>query len=255
MNKNLNKLVVIIFIALAFFQLSSTQEHSIPQSIDNELDFAVNILHKPLAITKTTLLKAKNLTHLNPHYPASWVKEYISVEITAKHQGKIKSAVTQNDKLNEEQLNLMKQADVGSDISVVVNYIPNNSLKNKEAKKIDFSFMVEPETQAKYIEGEEALLKYLKEKAIDKIHNDVFKGYALAVLRFTIDEKGKIADAHMFESSKDEEIDKLLLETIRQMPHWQPAQYDNGTKVQQEFVLMVGNMESCVVNLLNIRRD
>ncbi|MFT4667667.1 MAG: hypothetical protein ACI9XB_004640 [Gammaproteobacteria bacterium] len=57
----------------------------------------------------------------------------------------------------------------------------------------------------------------------------------------------------MYNSSIDENVNELLLETIQNMPCWKPAEYANGLKVKQEFVLTVGNMESCVVNLLNIR--
>ena len=38
------------------------------------------------------------------------------------------------------------------------------------------------------------------------------------------------------------------------MPSWKPAAYANGMKVKQDFVLTVGDMTSCVVNLLNIRQ-
>lgn len=46
-----------------------------------------------------------------------------------------------------------------------------------------------------------------------------------------------------------------MAEAIRNMPSWKPAGYSNGISVKQDFVLTVGNMESCVVSLLNIRRD
>ena len=94
--------------------------------------------------------------------------------------------------------------------------------------------------------------------AIDKISTS-FNKINLAAVKFTINEEGQIVDAHVFQSayqpSKDEKIDELLLETICNMPSWEPAEYDNGIKVKQEFVLTVGDMESCVVNLLNIRKD
>jgi TonB family protein len=77
--------------------------------------------------------------------------------------------------------------------------------------------------------------------------------YNFVAIKFTIDEAGQIINAHIFQPSKDEDVDNLLLETICNMPNWKPAEYSNGKKVKQEFVLTVGNMENCMINLLNIR--
>ena len=149
----------------------------------------------------------------------------------------------------------MAMADVGSDISINMKYIPDNTLKQNTAKESHFSFMVNPETKATYTGGQQELKHYLKDHAIDKIPAETFKEWDLAAVKFTITEKGQVANAHIFETSKDEKIDALLLETIKNMPNWTPAVYSNGTKVEQEFVLTLGNMENCIVNLLNIRRD
>ena len=92
---------------------------------------------------------------------------------------------------------------------------------------------------------------------MDKIPDGSFIGYDLAAVKFTINEEGKITDAHIFgseyQTSKNEKIDELLLETICNMSTWKPAEYANGTKVKQEFVLTVGNLENCMINLFNIR--
>ena len=90
---------------------------------------------------------------------------YISVEILTSYKGGIRKAVSKNDTLRQEQKDIMNMADLGTDISVKVQYIPDNTLKHNDPKEI------------------------------------------------------------------------------------------NGIKVKQEFVLTVGNMESCVIPLLNIRQD
>lgn len=255
MKNKINQLAVLLLVGIAMFQLSVTNKNSTSQKVlGDELDFEVHQVYQPLAIAKNTFLNAKTLTDLNQHYRASWVKKYISVSIAAIHQGQLKQANSKNDTLTQEQQSLIKRADVGTEISISVKYIPDNTLSHNEPKEINFTFTVEPKQQAKYKTGQSELLKYLKEKAIDKIPNDIFKGYALAAVKFTIDEQGQVINAHIFESSRNEKTDKLLLDALQQMPHWQPAAYENGTKVKQEFALMVGNMESCVVNLLNIRR-
>lgn len=221
----------------------------------NALHYEVNTIYPPLSISKVTLEQAQTLADLNRHYKPSWVKRYISVEISAIVEGNTKMVTSQNDILSQTQKDLMAMADVGTEMSVRVRYIPENNLKQNDEKEMDFKFMVNPEIKAAYIGGEEALKTYLKVNAIDHIAEGVFEGYDLAVVKFTINETGEIVNPHIFESAKDEKTDDLLLQTIAKMPCWQPASYANGTKVSQEFALMVGNMESCVVYRLNTQHD
>lgn len=215
----------------------------------------MNRIYPPVSITKEKLNEAQTLIDLNVNYPTSWVKEYISVEILTNYKGTIREAVSKNDTLGQEQKDIMNMADVASDISVKVRYIPENTLKHNDAKEINFTFTVDPESEAKYPGGQQQLKQYLKASAIDKIPDTTFRNYDLAAIKFTINEEGQIVDAHVFLPFKDKITDKLLLGAIRDMPDWKPAEYSNGTKVKQEFVLTVGNHENCDIHLLNIRRD
>ena len=146
-------------------------------------------------------------------------------------------------------------ADLGAEITVTMQYIPENTVKQNDIKEINFTFTVDPETEAKYYGGQQQLQQYLKDNLSDRISGASFKKHQLAAVKFTIDEEGYINDPHVFWTSDDEKTDELLLETICNMPRWKPAEYSNGIKVKQEFALTVGDMESCVVNLLNIRKD
>ncbi len=245
-----NKLIVLLFIALVIPLLGSSQD-----SLNFELRYEVNIVHPPLSISKETLNEAQTLTELNKHYKPSWVKEYISVEILTSYKGKIKKAVGKNDTLSQEQKEIMNMADEGTDISVKVKYIPDNNFTHNDTKEIYFTFTVDPESEAKYPGGQQQLNQYIKVNAIDKIPDGSFKKYNLTAVKFTVNEEGQVINVHVFETSKDEKIDELLMETISNMPTWKPAEYSNGLKVKQEFVLTVGDMESCVINLLNIHQD
>lgn len=250
MNIIRNKLIALLFIALAFPHLCASQE-----GFTDELRFEVNRIYPYISITKEQLNEAHTLIDLNMRYQSSWIREYISVEIFASYKGSIRKAMSKNDTLSQEQKDIMNMADVGTGLSIKVQYMPENTLMHNDTKEITFTFTVNPESDAKYSGGQQQLKKYLKDNAIDKIPNDSFKEYDLAAVKFTIDEEGQIIDAHVFGTSKDEKIDELLLETICNMPDWKPAEYSNGTKVKQEFVLTVGNMENCMIPLLNIRHD
>ncbi len=245
------KTSIIILFLISLGAVDTSQDNHF---VNNDLKYEVNRIYTPLSISKAKLNKAKTLAGLNRNYKRSWVREFISVEVLASNKGKKRRVMSKNDVLSQEQKNIMHQVDVGTEIEIKVQYIPENTLKHNDPKEFSFAFIVNPENEATYANGQEELNQYLKKNAIDKIPNDIFKKYDLAAVKFTVTEKGQIINPHIFESSKDEEIDQLLLNTITNMPDWKPAKYANGTKVKQDFVLTVGNHESCVINLLNIGR-
>lgn len=255
------KLLIILAIILIYPHLVFSQD-----SMTNELSYEVYRIYPYITITKDKLSEAYTISDfkheandLNLDYKPSWVKEYISVEILTNYKGRILKAVSENDTLSQEQKHMMKMADAGSDISVKVKYLPNNTLKHNDPKELDFTFTVDPESEAKFPGGLQQLKKYLKENAIDKIPRTSFKNYDLLAVKFTIAEDGEIINAHVFGSeyqvSKNRKTENLLLEVIRNMPCWKPAEYSDGTKVKQDFVLAVGNLGNCMVHLLNIQRD
>ena len=250
MKKNLATLIALLFLSLIFPKFGSSQDN-----VTNELRYELERAYPYLSISKAQLNKARTLSDLDWRYKPSWVKEYISVEIVTSYKGKIKTAVSKDNKLSQEQKDMMSNADPGKDITVNIKYIPENTLKHNEPKEHDFIFTVNPENDAEYASGQQQLKQYLKEKAIDYIPYDNFDPNTLAAIKFTVNEDGEINDAHVFISANDKKTDELLLQAIRNMPCWKPAEYADGTKVKQEFILRVGNMESCLLNHLNIYRD
>jgi hypothetical protein len=247
-------LIAFLFVGLSFPYIASSQTSSI-----KEPGYEVYRIYAPISITKERVSEAQTLVDLDANYQSSWIKEYILVEVLTSYEGKILKAAGKNDTLTQEQKDIMNLADAGTDIRVEVQYIPENSLVQNDPKKLDFAFTVEPESEAKYAEGPQQLKQYLKDQAIDKIPKGSFKELDLAAIKFTINEYGQVSDAYVFDpvyqASGKERINELLLEAIRNMPDWKPAEYADGTRVKQEFVLTVGDMENCVVNLLNIHQD
>lgn len=219
------------------------------------LQFEVNKVYPYISISPQALKEAQSLLDLNRHYKPNWVSNYLSVEISAVQNGKLKKVLGESDLLNKEQKELIQNADAGTDMAINIRYIPENNLKEKEAKEMDFTFKIDPKIDAEYPGGQEALDEYLKTNAINKITNSSFKGFDLSAIQFTINEDGEITSAQLFDSVfqsyKNEAVNDLLLEVIRKMPCWKPAEYANGTKAKQQFVLTVGNPKSCLGNLLN----
>lgn len=248
--KLINRTLIIFFLgSFAFANVGHSQD-----SLADEPFFEVYRIHPYISITQEKINEVHTLSELNPHFKASWIREYISVEVLTTHEGKIRKASGKSETLTREQKANLMTADVDQEISVKVKYVPENNLKQNDPKEMDFSFVFSPENEAKYPKGKNPLKSYLKNTAIDKIEPGVFVGYTLAAVKFTLNEEGEIINVHLFESSNDEKTDEMLMKAILNMPCWDPAEYANGQEVNQEFVLTVGNMENCMVNLLNIRR-
>lgn len=247
-------LILNLLLSTLFSFSQKTEANSKGGNLSDGLPYEIHKIYPSISVTRAKLKDAQTLIDLNTYYKPSWVKKYSSVKILTTHKGEQKIAKGINDTLNQKQKDFMIMADVGTEISVNVQYIPENTLTNNDMKEINFTFTVAPENEAKYIGEQQQLKYYIKHNAIDKIPDGSFKNWDLAAVKFTIDEEGKIINTHVVETSKDKKIDQLLLETISKMPKWKPAEYLNGLKVKQEFVLTVGNMENCVINLLNINR-
>lgn len=242
MKKNQILLIVLLSIGCAFNSFAQ-----------NDLKFEINKVLPFISIQENKLDKINTLTDLDKRYPTSWVREYISVEISAYKNGTQTKASGISDVLNQEQKELIRLADRSSDIAVSVMYLPENSLKNNTVKQYDFKVTIMPDKNAIYGEGAEQLIQYLQKNSIVNIEAGSFTGYDLTAIKFTITEQGHVTDIQVAMPSKDTKIDEMLVTAISKMPSWKPAEFSNGLKVKQNFVLTIGNMENCMVNLLNIR--
>src|SRR5690606_15643161 len=100
--------------------------------VKDELPFEVHRVYTPVSITKEKVKEARTLSDLDKNYRSSWVKEYVSVEIQASYKGSIRKALGKNDVLNKEQKDLINVADPGTEIAVIVQYLPENTLKHND---------------------------------------------------------------------------------------------------------------------------
>jgi hypothetical protein len=219
----------------------------------NDLKFEINKVHPFVSIAENKLADANTLSDLNKRYPATWMKEYQSVEISAMVNGTKTTAVGNSEVLTPAQKELLQQADHGGEIAVSVTYVPANTLEDNPAQEYAFNMVVMPDQSAAYAAGEEALHQYLENNCIAKVAQGSFQGYDLSAIKFTVTEQGHIADVQVVLPSQDAKMDEMFIAALSKMPNWQPAQFSDGDKVQQEFVLTIGNMDNCMVNQLHIR--
>ena len=120
MKKNILTLLLLPLAFVVFAQSAATHPFSCE----------INKVYPPISIDKSDLMEATTLADLNRLYKSNWVKTFISVEVSANQQGVLKKVTSKSDVLNQAQKDLLLGADNGTTIKVVMQYIPENNLKN-----------------------------------------------------------------------------------------------------------------------------
>lgn len=192
-------------------------------------------------VKKDHLNKVTKLDDIVSGYPTNWLTDYVSAEIQTKCNGKIKSAKGPNQILTAEQKNILSNADLNSALEIKVKYRVKNSATDKPAiREMVFAVTVVPEVAAEYNGGRKEMNKYINENVIDKLSKNSTLDNFQGKVSFTVNENGETIEAKITTKSGDAEIDKLLIDTINNMPKWKPAQNSNGKKVRQDFEFSVG---------------
>lgn len=192
-------------------------------------------------VTKDHLNKATKLDEIVSGYPTNWLTDYVSAEIQTKCNGKIKSAKSSNQILTADQKNLLKTSDLNSSLEIKVKYRTKNSATDAPTiRDMAFAVTIVPDIEAEYFGGQKEMNKYINEKVINKISENSLNENFRGKVSFSVNENGETVDAKIITKSGDSEIDKLLIETINNMPKWKPAQNSNGIKVRQDFEFRVG---------------
>jgi TonB family protein len=195
-----------------------------------------------LPVKSETLAVAKSLSDFIPDYPIHWISNYTSVEISATGNGKLMKARSANDVLSTEQKNILKSADLGTQIIINIKDKNKNSVTDAlYDRSFDISMMVIPEVEAEYVGGYQKLSKYLHDTVIKTMYENIPEQFQQGIVNFTVNEKGEITNAKISASTGDKSTDKLLLDAINKMPKWKPAENPKGIRVKQDFQFSVGN--------------
>ena len=151
-----------------------------------------------------------------------------------------------SEELTSAQLKLLQSSDYSTNFIIRTDY----RKRNKETGRIENSYStpyltVVPEKQAEYVNGKDALMKFLinnSKEAIARAFVDEDK-LQPAKLFFTVTKNGTIENVHLDRSSNYPSVDKFMIELIKKLPaEWKPAENHKGEKVDQQLVVSFGLM-------------
>lgn len=178
--------------------------------------------------------------------------DYLSVNISSTHNGKTHTAHSSNDQLSLEQKRILATADLNTDITVKVKFKYKdlvNGASGNESKVIEgkVSITVVPETEAQFPGGYTALRDQLTKAVMSKLPSGgaaeslYADKIARSVVKFTVDEEGKVLDASVSRTSTDSFLDVLLVDALYHLPKWKPAKNAKGQAVTQQFHFSMGS--------------
>ncbi len=178
------------------------------------------------------------------NYPQ--LMDFVSVEISTTSKGKTYVVPGTGEKLSEEQKNILRKADLGSNIKINIKFKSKDKVNcDQDARdKIiegQYTVTVVPATEAQLAGGWKQFSQYMRTTLFKKNSERGYSGFiSKAQVQFTIDEEGKITNAKLNRSSGNVETDKLILEAINQMPRWEPAKNFMGLRVKQQIDIVFG---------------
>ncbi|MEM9836964.1 MAG: energy transducer TonB [Bacteroidota bacterium] len=245
-----NRFLLFVAIFVTNLSLSWGQNAS-----DYSAAFQVVPVHPPASLSATTIDTARTLADLDRYYRPAWVNTYLNVKVSGWKNGQQMSVDSENDLLTAAQKSLLQSVDNGREVKVEVNYIPENNLRDNTPKVLHFNFTIQPDHTASFPGGSPALHQYLLQRGLAEVPVTRMDPQVLAAVTFTVAASGEVIAPIVAQSAQDATIDQLLLRAVRQMPCWEPAQFADGQKVAQDFVLTVGNQASCLINVLGIQRE
>jgi TonB family protein len=251
-SKMKNCILSLLFLQLVFFGFSQSNYSQDILSLDiiTQEELAPQIGYdirgfNSRPITKDKVNKAKTLADINAGYPSSWIGEYISVKMMVTNDGMVNKTEAKNAQLSLDQIKLLNQAAIGSEINVEVKFIQKSTVSISDVKTMNFSYTIVPDVEAEYPGGRGKMLSYIKQNVINQISEEKMKNLQFASVRFSIDEEGKVVNAKISMTSNDQEIDQLILKTVNTMPLWKPAENSEGIPVKQAFEFTLGNQIGC----------
>lgn len=210
--------------------------------------FYVFIDRPALSVSQSELKEAETFDDIHSRFRDEWVAEYLSTEIAVSNDGQTAAVPGEDDQVTTAQKKLLLKAPVGASLTVSAQYIPKNNLKDNPPREMDFTYEVVPAVSATFKGGETASDQYLQQSLFSKLDTTQENQLKIARAEFDVLEDGSIANIELTESCEDSKIDKLILQSLRNMPNWIPAKQVDGKAVNQRIKVVLSNtMGNCLI--------
>lgn len=197
-----------------------------------------------MTITKKELNTVKSMADFLPEDQIKSIMSFHSVSVTflGDNYESVITETGESDVFTADQLKLLQSAPYSTNILIRAEYKEKNGVTGK----LQYSYStphltVIPEKEASYVNGKDALIKYLKENSKEKtaiVEQDKLQPGKVS---FTVTRHGTISNVKLLATSGYPSIDKTMIELITKTPgKWESAANFRGERVDQELVFSFG---------------
>lgn len=259
-------LIILSLILLGFANWNTIKTDKVELSNENPIALKSQNLNKILnkrvpdlyygvdarfaAVKKSDVHKATTIYDFLNEGEKQQIEHINSVKLILVENNQLseKRAYGENEYLTDDQIKLLKSTDYFSHFTIRTDF----KAKNKDTGKMEERFFgphitVVPDKQASYVDGKDALIKYLKDGS--KASMNVIKDEKLGSIKiaFIVTKDGTISNVeHDAMTTEYQSIDDTLIELIKNIPgKWIPAQNEQGEKMNQELVFTFGPRNGC----------
>ena len=214
-----------------------------------ESDYYYGIGSRFAAISKTELVNATTIYPFNNEEENQRIEKINSTEIIIiendRRTDNREYGTSEN--LNDAQKKLFKSLDYDNHFSMKTLFQEKSTEGEViEERKYNPHYTIVPETQAKYIEGEDAIINYLIENSKVETANLDDKKVRPAKTYFTVTKEGTIENVYMDRTTGYPKLNKKLKELISKTPgQWEPAKNAKGENIEQVFAFTFGPKGGC----------
>lgn len=185
---------------------------------------------------------AKTMDDFIAYFPHDWVEQYVKTTVSLDQSGKIQTAEGKSDRFSAGQVKLLSTAGIGDRITVSVDYRRSNPINGKpETQGLSYAFTVVPDQEAQHTLPEVLFKKQFTAPLASSMPEPKDGEAAIAKVRFVVLENGQIANVALEQSCGNATSDKFIVEKLKSMARWKPAQNKDGRTFRQELVLVVNN--------------
>ena len=227
--------------------LASNMEGPKKTKNKNFTDFIYDVGPRFNFIKKSDLDKARSFSDFIADEHAERIVLYKKLSVIVL-DGDEKTDIRETDNtgnsgnLTPAQIKLLQSSDYSTNLLIWADY-REKSFEDGQLQNSTWTpyLSVVPETQAVYLDGKDALKKFLKEETEAvrvNVEADLLKP---AKLFFTVTKNGTIENVYLDRTSGYPSVDKKMIELITKTPGtWVPAQNIKSEKVDQELVVSFG---------------
>lgn len=224
---------------------TNNPEHSFANLINKyaKPDFFYDIDSRFLkTITKSELQNAKSIHDIFSSDETKGIESFRDVNISILPRDAEKFAKGDGNQLNSTQLELLQSTEYSNDICIEAFCKRQNSETwITEEYCFVYYITIVPEKEAEFKDGQQALIKYLKENSKEEAASVNRDRLEPGKVRFVVTKNGKIGPVALESTSGYDAIDDKMLKLIMNLPgEWMPATNSKGKKVDQEFIYSFG---------------